>query len=677
MRTYLFIILFQIMGLWSFGQNLVPNYSFEETHHLLCFYSQSTLDFDTSMVNWFCTSECTCDFWSKLNPISCAMHPPANTYASSYKPGYQDTRTGNNMAGAVLYQHNGIVREYVATQLTEPILPNTGPYLVRFYANIANKASYAVHVSALFTKHTSFVNIWWNLPFTPQLTSEQPVSDTASWTELSWYYYPEDTMNYITIGNFETDETIYKQIVNPINSNNPPYRSYYFYDDVTVKRLGVWISGDTTICQGDTATLFANGSQNDNVHWALSSNTSDFISSDSLIRVVPLVDTQYWLYGPEDTVHFTVHVNNTTLNLGNDTTICLGDTLNLNASIAGFNNLWSDLSSGTDFYVNQAGTYALQISKQSCVLNDTIVVDVNPGPSFSLGNDMDFCSGQSITIGTSIPNATYVWNTGQTESFINVNQAGTYWVDITVDHCTNRDSMYLVELSEPLVDIGPQDTILCPGQTLLLDATYLNSSYYWELQLSSDSVMWVQEEGKYIVEVTNPCGSATDFINVYYSDIYVDLGSDTSLFPNQSLILNAGNSSAYQWSNGSAQQSIQINAADLGIGTFLYSVTVTDDNQCHASDTIQIEVIQNTLLTNIDAEQDLKVYPNPSNGTFNVNVNEQMGSFRWEVWNPSGKKINEGATRQSNFTIVINQSGVFYLKVFFASQVRIVKLMVE
>ncbi len=72
----------------------------------------------------------------------------------------------------------------------------------------------------------------------------------------------------------------------------------------------------------------------------------------------------------------------------------------------------------------------------------------------------------------------------------------------------------------------------------------------------------------------------------------VNLGNDTSLCAGQSITLNAGNQLSYQWSNGSASQSIEVRNSGI------YNVNITNQYHCKASDQIEILFAQTNILPN-------------------------------------------------------------------------------
>ncbi|MES2139729.1 MAG: GEVED domain-containing protein [Bacteroidota bacterium] len=92
----------------------------------------------------------------------------------------------------------------------------------------------------------------------------------------------------------------------------------------------------------------------------------------------------------------------------------------------------------------------------------------------------------------------------------------------------------------------------------------------------------------YYVSVSNPLTGCTinDSIKVTVnSNPIVNLGVDTVICSNLSLILNAGlNYTTYAWSTTAATQTVTVNTAAT------YSVTVTDANGCVGSDAINVTV---------------------------------------------------------------------------------------
>ncbi|HMC83904.1 MAG TPA: T9SS type B sorting domain-containing protein, partial [Chitinophagaceae bacterium] len=151
------------------------------------------------------------------------------------------------------------------------------------------------------------------------------------------------------------------------------------------------------------------------------------------------------------------------------------------------------------------------------------------------------------------------------------------------------------------------DTSICTGQSILLDATNNNSTYYWQ-DGSAGPTYTVMNAGIFTVKVSeNGCDTTGTIAVSTIAKPYTDLGKDTSICIGQQLVLNAFYEGAsYLWQDGSVQQSFVASQAGL------YTVQVR--NQCGvATDSINMQVencackisIPNSFTPNSDGRNDL------------------------------------------------------------------------
>ncbi len=122
------------------------------------------------------------------------------------------------------------------------------------------------------------------------------------------------------------------------------------------------------------------------------------------------------------------------------------------------------------------------------------------------------------------------------------------------------DSIHLevTPVVPPFIDLG-NDTLICVGDTIYLDASFPNSSYEWNVG-STDSILTVTQAWTYIVNVTNSFGTDSDTIVVSWIDIpQPDFGETQYVCFGDSLILNAtsyeGN---YLWNDNSTDPSLTV-----------------------------------------------------------------------------------------------------------------------
>jgi gliding motility-associated-like protein len=79
-----------------------------------------------------------------------------------------------------------------------------------------------------------------------------------------------------------------------------------------------------------------------------------------------------------------------------------------------------------------------------CNSTDSIDITVNPIPSPGLGPNLEICQGASTLIDATSSGANYLWQDGTTtSSTFTAQNAGLYWVDVTINNCTGRDSINL------------------------------------------------------------------------------------------------------------------------------------------------------------------------------------------------------------------------------------------
>ncbi len=289
------------------------------------------------------------------------------------------------------------------------------------------------------------------------------------------------------------------------------------------------------------------------------------------------------------------------IELGNDTALCTGNTLKLDATVAGASYLWSDNSKTATLTTAAAGKYWVQVTDNSCIFSDTIDVTFNTTPTVSLGNDTDLCQGQNYLINiSSSGNQNYLWSDNSTGSSYTISSAGKYWVQITENNCSAADTINATYTALPVFNLG-NDTNLCENETLTLDATTVTAIYNWQ-DNASLATYTVTIAGKYWVDVSvNGCSSSDSIIVSYTASPKVNLGNDTTLCGTTSLTFNAFNANAsYLWSDNSTQSSLTANTA----GTYWAIATV---NNCSDTDSISLTY---TAQPNINIGNDTSICEN-------------------------------------------------------------------
>lgn len=218
------------------------------------------------------------------------------------------------------------------------------------------------------------------------------------------------------------------------------------------------------------------------------------------------------------------------------------------------------------------------------------------GAPVSLGPDSTVCGSGSVPLGTSIPNATYLWNTGATTPTITVTSSGTYWLSVTDSCGTRSDSVNIVFNPLPQTDAGADQTI-CAGSALQLQASG-GTSYSWAPAAglsnpnSSNPTATPLTTTTYVVTATANGCSTTDTVIVNVNPLPpLVVSADTTIVLGGSVTLNASGSAVYAWQPPAGLSCANCpSPVATPTVTTTYTVTTTDANGCSSSDTVRVTV---------------------------------------------------------------------------------------
>ncbi|MCF8297151.1 MAG: T9SS type A sorting domain-containing protein [Saprospiraceae bacterium] len=145
----------------------------------------------------------------------------------------------------------------------------------------------------------------------------------------------------------------------------------------------------------------------------------------------------------------------------------------------------------------------------------------------------------------------------------------------------------------------------------------------------------------FIVTISDAGNSASDTVYVHVNPIpIVNLGADTIIGLSQTLALDAGSSFAtYLWDDNSKNKIRQIIGSVVGVGIHTYFVEVSSFG-CMASDTIVVEVIDDTGINDKYNSNSISLIPNPTKGIFNIVINGIKGDFELQIIDLSGRILS-------------------------------------
>lgn len=304
--------------------------------------------------------------------------------------------------------------------------------------------------------------------------------------------------------------------------------------------------------------------------------------------------------------------------------------------------------------------------------------------------DSGICPGEVVTItGSSGGQSQWFLNgdtvAGETSNLINTSIPGWYNMTKTNSNgCTDSSEVgILIQSFEvPDVNIG-NDTAVCDGTELMLDAgSYPGASYIW-FGLGTSQTVMVSDSGQYVAWVTsNQDCVGKDTINVSLLALPEIVGlpadGDTLCVENGSLLVDAGSGHAsYLWGNGDITQTTEVEPSDWGwpdSTAAWIDVTVTNTDGCSASDSFYLYFeICGGISDN--SKPLFEVYPNPSTGLFTIISAEAYD--RIEIMDHAGRLIQIIESPQNSRVVEVEKTGMYFMRLSNSSYTAVKRIVVE
>ena len=328
----------------------------------------------------------------------------------------------------------------------------------------------------------------------------------------------------------------------------------------------------------------------------------------------------------------------TTITAQSSTTLCLGNSVTLNAHIAGvpsafqWNNNGVAIPGATDsFYsVGTPGAYTCTVTNtQNCTnLSNTVNVNFNtPLASYiSINGPLTFCTGGNVILSAANPvnGITYAWQlngvyiSGATSTSYTAVQSGNYTLVEYDGNCyTTSPAVTVNVIPYPAATITYAGLpYFCTGDSIALNAnTGTGYTYQWmnagsNIFGATQATYQATTTGTYSVKVTNSNGCATTSNGVSLTANPLPTASisaigSTTICSGNSVVLNAtaGVNLSYQWQlngtniSGATGSSYTAGAA----GNYTVIVTNNTANGCSATSSAMVVTVNQSPTANINA----------------------------------------------------------------------------
>lgn len=489
------------------------------------------------------------------------------------------------------------------------------------------------------------------------------------------------------VGTYNANYTIF--------SNDPDSSEIIVPVTMHVETVSVTVTADKdSICFGGSTTLHANiigGSGTFTYSWT--SDPPGFTSSESDPLVAPLVTTAYFVEVSDGNVILTDEITITVVNLpeidlGEDVAVCESGEAVFDAGAGIATYLWSNGQTGQSITVTDAGIYWVEVANDyGCSKRDSVAFIINPLPMIGLGADQNFCEGSSVMLDAGTGFESYLWNTGATSYNISTNEPGEYWVEVTdANSCSNRDTIILTMVPQPLVNLGDDQTF-CEGTSVTLNGGTGFTSYLWSTGETSSSIN-TGEPGEYWVEITdmNDCSNRdTIVLTMDPLPVAPEITSgpssvDNFLNPSSDFTSSASTyATSYEWRLEPAEAgsisgtgtTAQVTWSSGFTGTA--HVSVKGKNDCGAgsySQSYAVNVYSSQGIGDKNVISGVKLFPNPNDGVFTFQLHSgKEQEIRLQISTSGGNQILDSKESipvglyQKSFNLSTLPGGTYYLVV--------------
>lgn len=356
--------------------------------------------------------------------------------------------------------------------------------------------------------------------------------------------------------------------------------------------------------------------------------------------------------------------------LGGPFDICIGDSVQLfGSSNTGDAMLWSNGSTASSIWANTDGLITARVSNACGAAVDVAQVNVSKPVSLST-DDIHLCADEvEDLIATIGEPAQVLWNNGSTDTVITISEAGIYEVIVTNNAgCVSTASATVTKSGKANVFSDLNNDVICTGRSGFIDAGISGASYQWSGGVVSPTsqVTAISAGGIYSVIATiNGCESRDTIEIGEVSDPNASFTVGSSHFTISLINTSTPSQSLnYSWDFGDGNTSAQPNPIHVYQTGNVYNVVLTVTNECGSSTANYSYAATLPGFSELDANQAISVYPNPSSGLFNISLNETVMKSDFQVIGLDGKLIESFGNLNNPARIDLSHlpAGVYLLK---------------
>ena len=347
-----------------------------------------------------------------------------------------------------------------------------------------------------------------------------------------------------------------------------------------------------------------------------------------------------------------------------------GQTDNLAAS-----DMCAVVTPSTSLNYSQRPKFIIGYDNKCESAREEVIAYIRPKPVVDLGPDINECvdagAVKVLDAGVQPNSPQFLWDNGSTSQVRAVSTSGTYIVKVTNQYtCATSDTINVNLRKNPIVELG-NDTSVCNGVVLALNAGTDGISYFWNTGQTTQ-IIDVNSPGTYNVFVTNNLGCIkTDTITVNMAGELPTIAginiSNNGVNTFHFTAVNPQNVIGYDWDFGDGSaHSYQASPTHTYANSGNYIVVLNLSSSCgFYGDSTSAHIVGiNQLTVNND---ELSVYPNPSRETATILNKGLLKMEKIEVYNVLGQVVYSAkADSKDKHTLHMSgiASGIYTIQVY-------------
>ncbi len=329
--------------------------------------------------------------------------------------------------------------------------------------------------------------------------------------------------------------------------------------------------------------------------------------------------------------------------------------------------LWSNGATTDQNFNLLPGVYTVTVTDaNNCTATDVAIINNSFGPCTIITDSVRNVSCVNLSDGAiyidvfaTIDPVTYEWSNGETTQDITGLIAGTYTVTITDLILCNDSVSFVITQPDSILIVFSADDETCDANNGTASAFPAGGSpgftYLWSNSITSNTISGL-DGGTYTITITDTQGcTGTDTVIIQTlppPQIVID--STTNPLCNGATtgaayisIVDGNDPFDYLWSNGAITEDI------IGVAGGAYTVTVTDDDLCVVS--TSLDILQPTLLN--DSVQVVNPSCGVNNGSITIFPYDGVGPYTL-LWNTSQTSSTISNLAVGSYTVTITDANL-------------------